>query len=124
MLIFPLQNLFRVGSGNSNTLKKYKFSFGSPCTIGRLLINIWFFLAQKLITVVLSAILLKPLSISYKIALRLKWSGVNPGCLAPIIFSTTTSNLASNKRHIGYSNPSSLASLEDLLPLPLLALMV
>ena len=45
-------------------------------------------------------------------------------CLAPIIFSTTILNLALNKRYIGYSYPPSSASLEDLLPLPLLALMV
>ena len=85
-LIFPLRNLFGVGSRNSIAPKKFKFSFGSPCTIGCQHIIIWFFLARKSITAVLDAILWKLLSISYEIACGLRWCGVNLRVSCPYLF--------------------------------------
>ena len=46
------------------------------------------------------------------------------GILSLSFFPTTTSNLDSNKRHIGYTYPPPLASLENALHLPFLAFMV
>ena len=48
----------------------------------------------------------------------------SPGIFAPILFSPSTSRLAPYQRYIEFSHLPLLATMENLLPLPLLALMV